>query len=222
MLNAGCFCEHVVLPAEAAIPIDADLPAEQAALVGCAVATGVGAALWTARVEPGSSVAVFGAGGVGLNVVVGARIAGATRIVAIDPSDERRELALARGATHVLAPGASFEPVDYSFEVVGEPAVMEQALAALAPGGELVLVGASARDARMSFQPRAFLSKQQRISGCIYGSVRPQVDLPALLRWCADGTIPLADLVGACISLDELPQAFASPPPGVRTVVRFA
>lgn len=222
MLNAGCFCEHVVLPAAAAIPIDADVPLEQAALVGCAVATGVGAALWTARVEPGSSVAVFGAGGVGLNVVVGARIAGATRIVAIDPSDERRGLALARGATHAVEPGVSFDPVDYAFEVVGEPAVMEAALATLAPGGELVLVGATARDARMSFHPRAFLSKQQRITGCIYGSVRPHVDLPVLLRRCADGTIPLADLVGARISLDELPEAFASPPPGVRTVVDFA
>jgi S-(hydroxymethyl)glutathione dehydrogenase/alcohol dehydrogenase len=222
MLNAGCFCEHVVLPAQAVIPIEAGFPLEQAALVGCAVATGVGAALWTARVEPGSSVAVFGAGGVGLNVVVGARIAGATRIVAIDPSDERRGLALARGATHALTPGEAIDAVDYAFEVVGDPAVMEQALAALAPGGELVLVGATARDATMTFHPRAFLSKQQRISGCIYGSVRPHVDLPVLLRWCADGTIPLADLVGARISLDELPDAFASPPPGVRTVVVFA
>jgi S-(hydroxymethyl)glutathione dehydrogenase/alcohol dehydrogenase len=222
MLNAGCFCEHVVLPAAAAIPIDGELPPEQAALVGCAVATGVGAALWTARVEPGSSVAVFGAGGVGLNVVTGARIAGATRIVAVDPTEERRGLALARGATHALAPGAPFDSVDYAFEVVGEPAVLEEALAALAPGGELVLVGATARDARMSFHPRAFLSKQQRITGCIYGSLRPHVDLPALLRWCAEGTIPLGDLVGARISLDELPAAFAAPPPGVRTVVTFA
>jgi S-(hydroxymethyl)glutathione dehydrogenase/alcohol dehydrogenase len=222
MLNAGCFCEHVVLPAAAAIPIEVELPLEQAALVGCAVATGVGAALWTARVQAGSSVAVFGAGGVGLNVVVGARIAGATRVVAIDPSEERRGLALARGATHTIAPGDPLDPVDYAFEVVGEPAVMEQALAVLAPGGELVLVGATARDATMSFHPRAFLSKQQRITGCIYGSLRPHVDLPALLRWCADGTIPLADLVGARISLDELPDAFASPPPGVRTVVTFA
>ena len=90
MLNAGCFCDHVVLPADGAVRIVPDLPLDQAALVGCGVATGVGAALWTAEVERGASVAVFGAGGVGLNVVVGARMAGASTIVAVDPDADRR------------------------------------------------------------------------------------------------------------------------------------
>jgi S-(hydroxymethyl)glutathione dehydrogenase / alcohol dehydrogenase len=222
MLNAGCFCEHVVLPAPGAIRIDAELPIEEAALVGCGVATGVGAALWTAQVEEGASVAVFGAGGVGLNVVVGARLAGAATIVAIDPDEGRRALALARGATSALAPGEPLDPVDYAFEVVGEPTVMEQALAALAPGGELVLVGAAARDARLGFHPRAFLSKQQRITGCIYGSIRPQEHLPMLLAWAADGTIPVADLIGRRITLAELEDAFDEPAgEGVRTVITF-
>jgi S-(hydroxymethyl)glutathione dehydrogenase/alcohol dehydrogenase len=222
MLNAGCFCEHVVLPAGGAIRIEAELPAEQAALVGCGVATGVGAALWTAEVEPGASVAVFGAGGVGLNVVVGARLAGASTIVVVDPEERRRTLALARGATAALAPGEPFDPVDYAFEVVGVPAVMEAALASLAPGGELVLVGAAARDALVSFHPRAFLSRQQRITGCIYGSVRPQEHLPKLLGWSADGTIPLDDLIGRRVTLDELEGAFDEPANGgVRTVVTF-
>ncbi|HZO50983.1 MAG TPA: alcohol dehydrogenase catalytic domain-containing protein [Gaiellaceae bacterium] len=222
LLNAGCFADYVVLPAAAAVPITVDLPLEHAALVGCAVATGVGAVLWTARVEPGASVAVFGAGGVGLNVVAGARLAGAARIVAVDPDESRRALAAVRGATETLAPGEPFEPVDYAFEVLGEPAVMEQALAALAPAGELVLVGAAARDALMSFHPRAFLSRQQRITGCIYGSVRPQEHLPQLLAWCADGTVPVGDLVGRRISLDELEDAFTDPANGgVRTVVEL-
>jgi S-(hydroxymethyl)glutathione dehydrogenase/alcohol dehydrogenase len=181
MLNAGCFADHIVLPAGAAIPIEADLPLEQAALVGCAVATGVGAVLWTARVEPDASVAVFGAGGVGLNIVAGARIARAARIVAVDPDEHRLELARARGATHTIAPGEPFDAVDYAFEVVGDPAVMEQALGALAPAGELVLVGATAREALISFHPRSFLSRQQRITGCIYGSVNPREHLPQLL-----------------------------------------
>jgi S-(hydroxymethyl)glutathione dehydrogenase/alcohol dehydrogenase len=133
MLNAGCFCDYVVLPAGGAVPIEVELAFEQAALVGCAVATGVGAALWTARVEEGAYVAVFGAGGVGLNVVVGARLAGAARIVAVDPDESRRAPALARGATETVTPDEPFDPVDYAFEVVGEPAVMEQALAALGP-----------------------------------------------------------------------------------------
>jgi S-(hydroxymethyl)glutathione dehydrogenase/alcohol dehydrogenase len=223
MLNAGCFADYVVLPEAAAIPIEADLPLEQAALVGCAVATGVGAALWTAQVERGASVAVFGAGGVGLNIVTGARIADAGRIVAVDPGESRLELARARGATHTVRPGEPIEPVDYAFEVVGDPAVMEQAFASLAPAGELVLVGATARDALMSFHPRAFLSRQQRITGCIYGSVDPHQHLPQLLAWCADGTIPLGDLIGRRITLDELETAFHEPANGgVRTVIAFA
>jgi S-(hydroxymethyl)glutathione dehydrogenase / alcohol dehydrogenase len=222
MLNAGCFCEHVVLPAGGAIRIESALAADEAALVGCAVATGVGAALWTAEVEPGASVVVFGAGGVGLNVVVGARLAGASTIVVVDPDEARRALAVARGATAAVAPGQPFDPVDYAFEVVGVPTVMEEALASLAPGGELVLVGATARDALMSFHPRALLSKQQRITGCIYGSARPHEHLPKLLAWSADGTIPLADLIGRRVTLGELEGAFHEPANGgVRTVVTF-
>src|SRR5262249_5603664 len=112
MLNAGCFCDYVVLPAAGAVPIRHGIPFEQAALVGCAVVTGVGGVLWTAGVKEGESVAVFGAGGVGLNVVAGARLAGAERIVAVDPDAGRRDLALARGATAVLAPGEPLDPVD--------------------------------------------------------------------------------------------------------------
>ena len=222
MLNAGCFCDYVVLPAGGAVRIEADLPDDQAALVGCGVATGVGAVLWTAAVEPGASVAVFGAGGVGLNVVAGARIAGAGTIVAVDPDERRRALASEWGATETVAPGEPVEPVDYAFEVVGEPAAMEAALASLAPGGELVLVGAAARDAVVAFHPRAFLSKQQRITGCIYGSLRPREHLPQLLSWATDGTLPLATLIGRRITLGELEDAFAEPANGgVRTVVSF-
>jgi S-(hydroxymethyl)glutathione dehydrogenase/alcohol dehydrogenase len=165
---------------------------------------------------------VFGAGGVGLNVVVGAQLAGAGRIVVIDPDPARLELARSRGATELCTPGDAFDPVDHAFEVVGDPVVMEAAVEALAPAGELVLVGASSREANMSFHPRAFLSKQQRITGCIYGSARPAEHLPQLLSWAADGTIPLADLIGRRIALDELEDAFDGPANGgVRTVVGF-
>ena len=222
MLDAGCFCDYAVLPAEAAIPIEVDLPLEHAALVGCAVATGVGAALWTARVRAGESVAVLGAGGVGLNVVVGARMAGAGTVVAVDPDPMRRELARSRGA-HAVAPQGEIGRFDHVFEAVGEPAVMESAVGALGPGGQLVLVGAAARDAVLTFLPRRFLSQQQRIVGCIYGSIGdPHEQLPALLRWCADGTIPLADLIGRRVPLDDLEEAFGEPvPEGVRTIVTF-
>jgi S-(hydroxymethyl)glutathione dehydrogenase / alcohol dehydrogenase len=219
MLDAGCFCDHVVLPARAAVPVEVDLPLEQVALVGCAVATGVGAALWTARVRPGDSVAVFGAGAVGLNVVAGARLAGAAPIAAVDPDPRRLELAYARGAV-----ARDRDRFDHVFEAVGAPEVMEEALDAVDAGGQLTLIGAAARDAVMSFHPRRFLSQQQRIAGCIYGSIgRPQDELAMLLRLCADGAVPLADLIGRRVPLEELERAFADPDDaGVRTVVTFA
>jgi S-(hydroxymethyl)glutathione dehydrogenase/alcohol dehydrogenase len=225
LLNAGCFSELIVLPAAAAIPVDDALPLEQAALVGCAVATGVGAVLKTAQVEPGARVGIWGAGGVGLNVVSAARMAEASTIVAVEPDAKRRELALARGATDAVAPEDAADvavDLDYAFEVVGEPEIMTAALRSLGIGGTLVLVGASARNAVLSFHPRAFLSKQQRILGCIYGSLHPQSDLPELLRWCKDDRLPLDDLLGTRISLEDLPAAFVDPPrDGVRTVVVF-
>jgi S-(hydroxymethyl)glutathione dehydrogenase/alcohol dehydrogenase len=230
LLDTGCFADYVVLPAAAAIAVPAGLSSEHAALVGCAVATGVGAALWTARVEPGDDVAVFGAGGVGLNVVAGAAMAHARSIVAIDPDPERRARALGLGATVATAPAGAAEVIsaatdgrgaDHAFEVVGSPAIMAEAIDALAVGGQLVLVGAAARDAQLSFAPRRFMSRQQRITSCIYGSIRPSADLPLLLGWCRAGLLELDRLDGARIGLDDLPAAFLAPPPGVRTVVSF-
>jgi S-(hydroxymethyl)glutathione dehydrogenase / alcohol dehydrogenase len=228
LLGVGCFVSHVVMPAAAAIPVPRDTPLEVAAVVGCAVATGVGAALWTARVAPGESVAVWGAGAVGLNVVSGARIAGASPIVAVDPSAERRADALARGATHAAHPGeasaaiaAAGGAVDHAFDVVGEPETMRAGLAALARGGQLVLIGAAPRDAVLSFHPRAFMSAQHRITGCIYGSVHPATHLPRLLDWAADGTLPVAAQIARRVALEDLPELFGEPPTGERTVVEL-
>jgi S-(hydroxymethyl)glutathione dehydrogenase / alcohol dehydrogenase len=196
LLDVGCFADYVVVPARAVVPLPRRIPGEVAALVGCAVATGIGAALWTAAVVAGESVAVWGTGGVGLNVVSGARLAGARTIVAIDP--ERRADARARGATHVAAPEHAADTVweategrglDHAFEVVGEPALMQEALGLLARGGQLTLVGAAARDATLAFAPRAFMSAQHRIAGCIYGSVHPHEHLTRLLDWVADGVM---------------------------------
>ena len=162
ILNTGCFSELVVVPARAVVPFDDALPPELVALVGCAVATGVGAVLRTAEVEAGSSLAVWGAGGVGLNVVFGAKMGRASTIVAVDPDPERRHLAVDRGATHVVAPEDALRCIeevtggrglDYAFETVGEPAVMIEALSTLGVGGKLVIIGAAARDAEMTFLP---------------------------------------------------------------------
>lgn len=235
MLNTGCFSELVVVPAAAAIPVDGNLPAELVAMVGCAVATGVGAVLRTAAVEPGSALAVWGAGGVGLNVVTGAKLAQSSVIVAVEPDSERHRLALRRGATHAVVPEEALGCVaeatygrglDYAFETVGDPTVMSEALSALGVGGKLVVVGAAAREATMKFRPRGFISKQQSIVGCIYGSIYPRSDLPLFVNWLKNGTLALEDLLGTRLALEDLPSAFGSPSrgssrKGVRDVVVF-
>lgn len=227
LLSLGCFSELIVVPAGAAIPLDAPLPVEQAALIGCGIATGVGAVLNCARVVPGSSVAVWGVGGVGLNVVAGARIAEAGTIVAVDPDPEHLDLAAARGATELLRPEAAVDAlvahggVDVAFEAVGREDAFLDALESLAVGGQLVILGGIAPDSLVEVAPRTLLRRQLEIRGCIYGWCDPASDFPRYARWCADGTIPIDDLVTRTIALDELPGVFAEAPSGVRTVVRF-
>jgi len=231
MLNTGCLAEYCVVPASAAIPLTPDIDATSAAVIGCAVATGLGAALRTAHIEPGDSIAIWGAGGVGLNVVVGARMAGARPIIAIDPLPDRRRLALVRGATHVAGPSDAVDVIaqatagqglDFAFEVTGLPEMISSALTNLGLGGQLVLVGAPPRTTEFSFRPRELLSKQQRIIGCIYGSVRPHLDLPMFMNWYREGLVPLDDLIGTPISLEELPEAITNlPHRPVRPIVSF-
>jgi S-(hydroxymethyl)glutathione dehydrogenase/alcohol dehydrogenase len=234
MLNAGTFCPLVVVPAGGAVPIRTDMPLDKASLFGCAVATGVGAALYTARVGPGEDVVVIGVGGVGLNVVQGARLANAGRIIAIDVDDQRLELARKLGATNSLNsrqadPVAQVKAltagrgVDHVFEVVGQPRLMQQGLEMLARGGALTLIGAAGREEQLSFHPRRFMSQQQAIRGCIYGNIRPELDLPAFADWYMDGRLFLDELHTRTISLAEVPAVFARPEnyAGIRTVISF-
>jgi S-(hydroxymethyl)glutathione dehydrogenase / alcohol dehydrogenase len=234
LLNAGTFCPHVVVPAYGAIPMRREMPLDTAALIGCAVATGVGAALHTAGVQAGESVVVFGAGGVGLNVVQGARLAHAGMIVAVDPVQSKLESARQMGATHVIRADEG-DPVkavldltggrgvDHAFEVVGHPDIMAQALQTLASGGALTLIGAAARDETLTFHPRAFMSKQQKIQGCIYGSCRPPVDFPQFVDWYLNSQLKIDELLTGAITLDELPGFFTveAKPQAIRTIVRF-
>ena len=228
LLSLGCFSELIVVPAESAIPVDAALPVEQAALIGCGIATGVGAVLNCARVQPDSVVAVWGVGGVGLNAIAGAQIAGAGTIIAVDPDRSHLELAATRGATLLVEPDDAVEAltelggVDVAFEAVGHEDAFLSALESLAVGGELVILGGIAPDSLVEVAPRTLLRKQVQITGCIYGWTDPQEDFPRYAQWCADGTIPVDDLVTRTIALDELPGVFTEErPPGVRTVVRF-
>ncbi len=228
LLSLGCFSELIVIPAAAAVVVDDTLPIEQAALVGCGIATGVGAVLRCAQVQPGAVVAVFGVGGVGLNVVAGARLAGAGTIAAVDPDASHLERAAARGATILLQPDEAVAAlteiggVDVAFEAIGHEDVFLAALDSLAVGGELVILGGVPPDLFVPVAPRTILRKQARVTGCVYGWIDPQVDLLQIAGWCADGTIPVDDLVTRVITLAELPAVFTEERrPGVRTVVRF-
>lgn len=220
-LRVGSFCPYVVVPAGAAIPFDPTLPFEQAALLGCGVATGVGAALFDAQLEPGMDVAVFGLGGVGLNVVQGARLALARTIIGVDRVPEKIEVARRFGVTvgipavgdvaaRILALTAG-RGVDAAFEVVGTPQTMEQALGSLAPGGTLMIVGAAARDAALSFAPRRFMSRQQTIRGDSLGGCRAAVHYPLFAQWAIDGRLQVSDLITATLGdLGEVNAAFAA------------
>jgi len=233
-LNAGTFCPLVVVPAMGAVPIRPDLPFELAALLGCAVATGVGAALYTARVAAGEDVLVIGAGGVGLNVIQGAALANARLILAADNNPARLATARRCGATHTFdsSRGGLVEHVlsltagrgvEHAFEVVGQPALMEQGLQCLARGGALTIVGAAARDAEFSFRPRRFMSQQQTIQGCIYGSIRPGLDLPMFADWHMAGRLRLDEIPTEPVRLEEVPGIFdgSRPTSALRPVILF-
>lgn len=212
-LGVSSFAEEAVVPASGAVKIRDDAPLDTVALVGCAVATGVGAVTNTAKVERGAIVAVIGCGGVGLSVVQGARLAGADRIVAIDIRPEKTELALTMGATDALDV-ANTDPVqalrellpdgaDYVFDAIGMTTTTEQAIAMLGLGGAAVVVGLPPTGARASFEPLALAEADQMILGSNYGSVRPAVDLPLLVDRYMAGELMLDELISSRRPLDD-------------------
>lgn len=204
----------------AVVKIDDDIPLEVAALVGCGVATGAGAALNTAPVPHGSAVAVIGLGGVGLAVLMGARVRGAARIIAVDPVTSRREIALELGATHVIDPGSEDtvkaikaltgrRGADIAFEVVGRAATIETAFAATRPGGTTCVVGAPPPSEIISLPANDLYMQGKTVVGCQYGSVVPARDFPMLLDLWRTGRLPLDRLITRRIALSEVNDAFA-------------
>jgi S-(hydroxymethyl)glutathione dehydrogenase / alcohol dehydrogenase len=212
-LGVSSFAEEAVVPQSGAIPIRRDAPLDVMALIGCAVATGVGAVRNTARVEPGAIVAVIGCGGVGLSVVQGARLAGAAAIVAVDVLPEKLDIARDLGATQTVLAGAGDAVdevreltdggVDYAFDAIGKIETTEQAIAMLTLGGAAVIVGLPAAGARASFEPLALAEADQRILGSNYGSTRPHEDFPRLVDLYMRGELELDRLVTARRPLDD-------------------
>jgi S-(hydroxymethyl)glutathione dehydrogenase/alcohol dehydrogenase len=229
----GNMAEYVVCPAISVVPIAKEIPLQVAALIGCAVTTGVGAAINTAKVQPGSTVAVFGCGGVGISILQGARIAGAARIFAVDVSDHKLELARRFGATDVLRADNAAKAiqaqtggfgVDYAFEAIGNPAASEAALQATRRGGTTVIVGVGKLADNMKINSLTFPLSGKSLCGCMYGSANPQHDFPRMLELYRSGRLDLEGMVTKTYTLDEAPRAFEDLEKGVnaRGVIAFA
>lgn len=214
------WAERAVVPEAGVLPIGPDVPLAAAALLGCAVTTGVGAVVNTARVVPGSSVAVFGLGGVGLNVVQGARLAGADTIIGVDLLDHRLEADRRLGATHTVNAGRA-DPVaeirdltqggvDYAFEVIGRAATVRQAVDACARGGTAVVVGLPPSREELHLPGPAFVLDEKTLRACFYGSSRLRADIPRLLALYRAGRLALDELVTATFPLDQVNDAVAA------------
>jgi S-(hydroxymethyl)glutathione dehydrogenase / alcohol dehydrogenase len=225
-----------VVPAAAAIPVPPQTDPAAAALIGCCVTTGVGAVLKTAAVSPGSSVAVIGLGGVGLSCVMGAVVAEASRIVAIDRVAGKLEVARSIGATDAILASedaaATVEALrdltnggpDFVFEAIGRPSTIELAIGSMPVSGTAVLVGMTPLGERASFEVYPFVDGAKRIIGSNYGSAEPAIDFPRYSSWSIDGRLPVGTLVDRRITLDDVEDAFAAMREGrfIRQVIEFS
>ena len=219
MARIGTFSEYVVCPAEQLVPVRKDLPWAYAAIIGCSVATGVGAVIRHAEVPAGSSVVVVGCGGVGLNVVQGAKLAGAKTIIAVDLLDNKLEYARTFGATHTI--NARNEDVvkrvraitgglgaEFSFDAIGGEKTCLQCVDCLAPGGQAVLVGIPAVDVRAPISPFQMVFSEKTLSGTYYGSIRPGIDFGVLADLAMDNRLDLNGLISRSYKLEEINEGF--------------
>ena len=232
-LNLSAFAEQMLVHENACVAISKEMPLDRAALLGCAVITGAGAIFNDSRVRPGESVAVIGAGGIGLAAINAAKIAGAGTILAIDPVPEKRELALKLGATHALdamAEGLAKDVlkltgggVHYAIEAVGRPNTAELAWNILRRGGTATILGMIAPGGNVSLPGPTFLTGK-KIQGSLLGSTRFPIDMPRLVQMYLDGLLDLDTMVAERIRLEEVNDALDKLRKGdsVRSVIEFA
>ena len=234
MARIATMSEYMVVPEQNLVKIDAHHALEKAALVGCGVTTGVGAVLNTANVEPGSTLAVIGTGGVGLNAIQGGVLAQAEQIIAVDIAEKKLDFAKTFGATHTVnaADGDPVEAVrdltdglgvDYAFEVIGNPKTIRQAYDMVRPAGTAVIVGMAHHTAEFSIPAQRFVGSEKRIIGSFYGSCQPRVDMPKLLDLYTAGKLKLDELITRHYRLEQINEAFADMEAGenARGVILF-
>jgi S-(hydroxymethyl)glutathione dehydrogenase / alcohol dehydrogenase len=232
MTGLGTFADTMTCDEISLVKVESDLPDEQLALIGCGVTTGVGAALNTAQVVPGSSVAVVGCGGVGQAVIQGARIAGASRIIAVDPVELKRKTALELGATDTVDPSdgtataqvqalTGGRGVDYAFEVIGNPTTVQQAFDMARPGGACVVVGVPRFDQTIELPSMPLVLQEKRVLGTVYGSAQVNRDFPRLIGLVEQGRLDIGDMVSRRMKLDDINDAFKAMQAGevIRSVI---
>ena len=232
--GVSTFCEYSVIPEAALLKLEAGVPLDRAALLGCAVVTGVGAVTNAARVQPGDTVAVFGAGGVGLNVIQGAASAGAATLVAVDVHRSKLELALRFGATHTVDASAqnpvdavrsltNGRGVDHAFDCVGSAATVRQAFDVLARTGKLIALGISPAGAEVSLPLGPIVFEERQVLGSFYGSGQPREDIPRLAAMYRQGRLKLDELLTHRYPLEQINEAYAALDRGevARSVIVF-
>ncbi|MEO3810839.1 Zn-dependent alcohol dehydrogenase [Sphaerisporangium sp. B11E5] len=219
MVGCGTWAEEIVVPWQGAIRIDPEVPYEVAALIGCGITTGVGAVVNTAKLRPGSTAVVIGCGGVGLSVIQGARLSGATTILAVDPLESKHALAKKVGATDACTPGQMTEAVasltggqgfDYGFEVVGRSQTILAAWQATRRGGDVVVVGAGAMDDMVSLPAFNLMFDGKKLHGSLYGDSDVRRDFPLFAGLWKAGKLDLESMISSRIRLGDLNDAVAA------------
>ncbi|MEQ1822364.1 MAG: Zn-dependent alcohol dehydrogenase [Fimbriimonadaceae bacterium] len=226
----ACFAEYCVVPEACCVPMPQVVPFEVSALIGCAVMTGVGSVLNTARVEEGASVVVIGCGGVGLSTIMGAKLAGAASILAIDVCDSRLAAASRLGATQCFKSPEGCEGAlefvhahttgrggDYVFEAVGKPELQELALAVTRPGGTVVLSGLSPNGSATNLPGATLVRQEKTVMGSYYGTADTSRDFPLYAEYWQGGSLPVDRLVSHRYRLDQINDAYADLLNGVST-----
>jgi len=231
--RTSCFSQYAVVQESGAVPIRSDMPLDKAALIGCSVMTGVGAVINTARVEPGAKVVVVGCGGVGLNCVQGAALAGADQIVAVDIMQNKLDYAREFGATDVVN-ASNQDPAgvvheltgggaDYAFEALGRAETIRQAYECLRPGGKAVVVGMAPEHDEVSINALSLPRTEKMLMGSYYGSARPWIDLPRLVNLYLAGRLRVDELVSRSYPLEQINEAYDALAKGevARSIIDF-
>ena len=233
-MGTSTFSNFTVLPEIAVAKIREDAPFEKACYIGCGVTTGIGAVLFTAKVEPGARVVVFGLGGIGLNVIQGARMAGAAQIVGVDLNPAREVMARKFGMTHFINAKETPNVVDaivqltdggadYSFECIGNTTTMRQALECCHKGwGQSIIIGVAEAGAEISTRPFQLVTGRQW-KGSAFGGARGRTDVPKIVDWYMDGKIAIDELITHKLKLEEINEGFALMKRGesIRSVVVY-